>query len=205
MTMRLVIFALALGAAAGACGPEDDLIQDETCCEKKPSEETCHRFLGCVWTGPGSAEQCVKRPPPPPLAPVLAAPAFEGGEAFTEGGDAFAGGDGPSCASKKGRDSTSWHRQDAPTQSCAWVERKPTKRCRKKGATGARALTECVRACASCPSEGACADDATWSHTNKKNKKLDCVSVARNPGRRCGLPGAADACRATCGTCDGTP
>ncbi|KAH8089998.1 hypothetical protein JL720_6294 [Aureococcus anophagefferens] len=186
--MRLVIFAaLALGAAAGACGPEDDLIQEETCCEKKASEERCHRFLGCVWTGPGSAEQCVKRPPPPPLTPVLAAPdAFEGGEAFTEGGDAFAGGDGPSCASKKGRDSKSWHRKDAPTKTCAWVERKPTKRCRKKGATGARALTECVRACASCPSGRG--GDATWSHTNKKNKEIDCVSVARNAGRRCALP-----------------
>ncbi|KAK7237322.1 8-hydroxy-dADP phosphatase [Aureococcus anophagefferens] len=107
-------------------------------------------------------------------------------------------GDGPSCESKKGRDSESWHRKDAPTKTCEWVKKKPSKRCRKKGATGARAETECVRACASCPSEGACADDATWSHTNKKNKKLDCVSVARNPGRRCGLSGAADACRATC-------
>ena len=121
--------------------------------------------------------------------------------AFGAGEGEFVGAAGPSCDSKKGRDSTSWHRQDAPTKTCAWVERKPTKRCRKKGATGARALTECVRACASCPSEGACADDATWSHTNKKNKKLDCVSVARNPARRCGMPGAKAACAATCGTC----
>ncbi|KAH8056392.1 8-hydroxy-dADP phosphatase [Aureococcus anophagefferens] len=49
--------------------------------------------------------------------------------------------------------------------------------------------------------ECACADDATWYHTNKKNKKLDCVSVARNPARRCGMPGAKAACPATCGTC----
>jgi hypothetical protein len=62
-------------------------------------------------------------------------------------------------------------------------------------------LTECVRACASCPSEGACVDDATWSHTNKKNKKLDCVSVARNAARRCDLAGARERCRATCGAC----
>ena len=108
---------------------------------------------------------------------------------------------GPDCSTKKGRDSKSWHRKDAPTKTCAWVERKPTKRCRKKGATGARALTECVRACASCPSEGACVDDATWFRYNKKNKKLDCVSVARNPARRCGMPGAKAACAATCGTC----
>ena len=123
------------------------------------------------------------------------------GATTTTGAFAGGSGDGPSCASKKGRDSKSWHRKDAPTKTCAWVERKPTKRCRKKGATGARALTECVRACASCPSEGACADDATWSHTNKKNKKLDCVSVARNAGRRCALPGAAAACERTCGEC----
>ena len=108
---------------------------------------------------------------------------------------------GPSCESKRGRDSLSWHRKGAPTKTCKWVERKPTTRCRKRGATGARAVTECVRACASCPSEGACADDATWFRYNKKNKKLDCVSVARNPGRRCGMPGAKAACPATCGTC----
>ena len=115
---------------------------------------------------------------------------------------AFAGGaDGPDCSTKRGRDSKSWHRKEAPTKTCEWVERKPTTRCRKKGATGARAETECVRACASCPSEGACVDDAAWSHTNKKNKKLDCVSVARNAGRRCALPGAAAACKQTCGGC----
>ncbi|KAH8048308.1 8-hydroxy-dADP phosphatase [Aureococcus anophagefferens] len=109
-------------------------------------------------------------------------------------------GDGPDCSTKRGRDSESWHRKDAPTKTCDWVERKPTKRCRKKGATGPRALTECVRACASCPPR-ACADDAAWSHINKKNKKLDCVSVARNAGRRCALPGAAAACKQTCGGC----
>ena len=108
---------------------------------------------------------------------------------------------GPSCESKRGRDSKSWHRKGAPTKTCKWVERKPTTRCRKRGATGARAVAECVRACASCPSEGACSDDATWFRHNKKNKKLDCVSVARNPGRRCGMPGAKAACPATCGTC----
>ena len=118
-------------------------------------------------------------------------------------GDFVASGDesGPDCSTKKGRDSKSWHRKGAPTKTCKWVKRKPSKRCRKKGATGARALTECVRACASCPSEGACVDDATWSHTNKKNKKLDCVSVARNPARRCGIDGARDACAKTCGAC----
>ena len=119
---------------------------------------------------------------------------------FGTGDGTFQGDEaGPSCDSEK--DSKSWHRKGAPTKTCKWVKRKPSKRCRKKGATGARALTECVRACASCPSEGACADDAAWSHINKKNKKLDCVSVARNPGRRCGMPGAKAACPATCGTC----
>ena len=108
---------------------------------------------------------------------------------------------GPSCESKEGRDSTSWHRKDAPTKTCAWVERKPSRRCRKKDATGARAETECVRACASCPSEGACVDDATWSHTNKKNKEITCAKVARNAGRRCALPGSAAACERTCGGC----
>ena len=129
--------------------------------------------------------------------------AGDAGEFGQGDGDFVASGDeyGPDCSTKKGRDSKSWHRKDAPTKTCAWVERKPTKRCRKKGATGARALTECVRACASCPSEGACADDAAWSHINKKNKKLDCVSVARNAGRRCALPGAAAACKQTCGGC----
>ena len=121
---------------------------------------------------------------------------------FGFAGDDGPHGDGPDCSTKRGRDSESWHRKDAPTKPCDWVERKPTKRCRKKGATGARALTECVRACASCPSEGACADDAaSWSHINKKNKKLDCVNVARNAGRRCALPGAAAACKQTCGGC----
>merc|ERR1719352_983573 len=98
--------------------------------------------------------------------------AGDAGEFGQGDGDFVASGDesGPDCSTKKGRDSESWHRKNAPTKTCKWVERKPSKRCRKKGATGARALTECVRACASCPSEGACVDDATWSHTNKKNK-----------------------------------
>ena len=153
---------------------------------------------------------CDEMPAAPATCSSEAGGFVEGGSGFVEGGDEETpgetpGGDeaprGPSCASKKGRDSKSWHRKDAPMKTCAWVERKPTKRCRKKGATGARALTECVRACASCPSEGACADDASWSHTNKKNKKLDCVSVARNAGRRCALPGAAAACERTCGEC----
>jgi hypothetical protein len=108
---------------------------------------------------------------------------------------------GPSCEPKGGRDSRSWHLKDAPTKTCKWVGRKPTTRCRKKGATGARAVTECVRACASCPSEGACVDDATWFRYNKKNKKIYCTSVARNPARRCGMPGAKAACPASCGTC----
>ena len=108
---------------------------------------------------------------------------------------------GPDCSTKKGRDSKSWHRKDAPTKTCDHVKKNPSKRCRKKDATGARAETECARACASCPTPGACVDDPTWSYTNKKNKKLDCVSVARNPGRRCGMPGAKAACPATCGTC----
>ena len=131
------------------------------------------------------------------------ADAFTGATTTTFGfaGDDGPHGDGPDCSTKRGRDSESWHRKDAPTKTCEWVEKKPAKRCRKKGATGARALTECVRACASCPSEGACADDAAWSHINKKNKKLDCVSVARNAGRRCALPGAAAACKQTCGGC----
>ncbi|KAH8051223.1 hypothetical protein JL722_10922 [Aureococcus anophagefferens] len=130
------------------------------------------------------------------------ADAFTGATTMTFGfaGDDGPHGDGPDCSTKRGRDSESWHRKDAPTKTCDWVERKPTKRCRKKGATGARALTECVRACASCPSR-ARADDAAWSHINKKNKKLDCVSIARNPGRRCALPGAAAACKQTCGGC----
>ena len=138
-----------------------------------------------------------------PMCAACGPCAGDAGEFGQGDGDFVASGDeyGLDCSTKKGRDSKSWHRKAAPTKTCKWVKRKPLKRCRKKGATGARALTECVRACASCPSEGACADDATWSHTNKKNKKLDCVSVARNPGRRCGLSGAADACRATCGTC----
>ena len=65
----------------------------------------------------------------------------------------------------------------------------------------ARASSECVRACGSCPTPGACVDDPLWSRTNKKNKKITCDKVARNPARRCGLSGAADACRATCGAC----
>jgi hypothetical protein len=131
------------------------------------------------------------------------ADAFIGATTTTFGfaGDDGPHGDGPDCSTKRGRDSKSWHRKDAPRKTCEWVKKRPAKRCRKKGATGARALTECVRACASCPSEGACADDAAWSHINKKNKKLDCVSVARNPARRCGLDGAADACAQTCGAC----
>ena len=48
---------------------------------------------------------------------------------------------------------------------------------------------------------GACVDDATWSHTNKKNKEITCAKVARNAGRRCALPGAAAACERTCGEC----
>jgi len=129
-----------------------------------------------------------------------------GGDAgeFGQGdGDLVASGDedGPACDSEEGRDSRSWHRKDAPTKTCAWVERKPSRRCRKKDATGARAETECARACASCPKLGACVDDPTWSYTNKKNKKLTCFKVRRNAPRRCSLDGAADACRATCGTC----
>ena len=111
---------------------------------------------------------------------------------------AFAGGaDGPSCKSKRGRDSKSWHQKDDPTKTCKWVKRNRAVRCRKKGATGTRAYTECVRACGSCP----CVDDVAWSHTNKKNKRLTCVSVARSAGRRCALPGAAAACKQTCGGC----
>ena len=120
---------------------------------------------------------------------------------FGFAGDDGPHGDGPDCSTKKGRDSKSWHRKDAPTKTCAWVERKPSRRCRKKDATGARAETECARACASCPTPGACVDDPTWSYTNKKNKKLDCVSVSRNPARRCGIDGARDACAKTCGAC----
>ena len=149
-------------------------IYTKTRCDEDP--------LGCSWDG----RRCVD----------ASTGEFGEGDADFEGEDG-----GPSCDGEP-TDSASWSLKDDPTKTCKWVGRKKSeKRCRKKGATGARALTECVRACASCPSEGACADDATWSHTNKKNKKLDCVSVARNPGRRCGLSGAADACRATCGAC----
>ena len=124
----------------------------------------------------------------------------EGDAAFDEaaGGDAAAG---PSCDSKKGRDSKSWLRKETPTKTCEWVKQKPSTRCRKKDATGARAETECVRTCASCPSEGACADDPMWSRANKKNKEITCAKVARNPARRCGMDGARDACAKTCGAC----
>jgi len=108
--------------------------------------------------------------------------------------------DGPNCDSKKGRDSKSWHRKNKPKKTCKWVERKASKRCRKRGATGVRASSECVRACGSCPLP-TCPDDAPGSVMNKKGRMLSCDQVARNPARRCSLPGAADACRATCGTC----
>ena len=103
---------------------------------------------------------------------------------------------------KRGRDSKSWHRKDAPTKTCKWVKKRLETRCRKKDATGARAHSDCVRACASCPSEGACVDDTTWSHTNNKNKKISCAKVARNPPRRCEMTGAKEHCRATCRTCE---
>ena len=75
---------------------------------------------------------------------IEAKPDASGGAAgeFGQGdGDLVASGDedGPACDSEEGRDSRSWHRKDAPTKTCAWVERKPSRRCRKKDATGARA------------------------------------------------------------------
>ncbi|UOG94110.1 hypothetical protein MKD35_69 [Aureococcus anophagefferens virus] len=41
-------------------------------------------------------------------------------------------------------------------------------------------------------------DDSDWFVINNKGKPITCAQVARNPGRRCGLDGAADACAATC-------
>ena len=41
-------------------------------------------------------------------------------------------------------------------------------------------------------------DDSDWFMINNKGKRITCAQVARNPGRRCGLDGAADACAATC-------
>jgi len=46
-----------------------------------------------------------------------------------------------------------------------------------------------------------CKDSTTWSFENPKDKELTCYEVARNPARRCGLPGAAAACKQTCGAC----
>ena len=89
-----------------------------------------------------------------------------------------------------------------PDEDLQVGQERPETRCRKKDATGARAHSDCVRACASCPSEGACVDDTTWSHTNNKNKKISCAKVARNPPRRCEMTGAKEHCRATCRTCE---
>ena len=124
--------------------------------------------------------------------------------AFGAGEGEFVGAAGPSCDSKKGRDSKSWLRKENPTKNCKWVKQKPSTRCRKKDATGARAESECVRACGSCPTPGACADDPMWSRANKKNKEITCAKVARNPARRCGMDGARDACAKTCGACEAT-
>jgi hypothetical protein len=123
---------------------------------------------------------------------------------FGEGDADFEGEDsGPSCDGERGTDSASWSLKNNPTKTCKWVGRKNSeKRCRKKDAAGARAHTECVRACESCPSgPDACEDDPSWHHVNTKGKKVDCLSVARNPDRRCGLDGAEAACPASCGAC----
>ncbi|KAH8060743.1 hypothetical protein JL722_4857 [Aureococcus anophagefferens] len=139
--------------------------------------------LGCSWDG----KRCVDASP---------------GE-FGEGDADFEGeASGPSCDGERGTDSASWSLKDDPTKTCKWVGRDSEKRCRKKDAAGARAHTECVRACESCPSgPNACEDDPSWHHVNKKGKKVDCLSVARNPDRRCGLDGAEAACPASCGAC----
>ncbi|KAH8054976.1 hypothetical protein JL722_8392 [Aureococcus anophagefferens] len=96
-----------------------------------------------------------------------------------------------SCDSKKGRDSESWHRKDAPTKTCAWVEEADEAvpqegRDRRAGLDGVRPRLRVV------PSEGACVDDATWSHTNKKNRSRLRQRRAQ-PAARCGIDGARDA------------
>jgi len=91
------------------------------------------------------------------------------------------------------------------TNACDW-KRKQGK-CKEQPRCADQKKKKACRKQAGCQwkkgkcAEDACADDASWAHLNKKNKRITCVNVARNPGRRCGLDGAADACAKTCGAC----
>lgn len=58
--------------------------------------------------------------------------------------DALAGDDGE-CA-----DSDTWRFKKKPWKSCAWVAKKPAKRCKKKGATFKKAKKACLAACGKC-------------------------------------------------------
>ena len=97
-----------------------------------------------------------------------------------------------SCDGGKAKDSKSWSKKGKSAKTCEWVRKKPDKRCSKKSADGTRATAACPKAC------GEACDDPFWSMTNKKNKKITCDKVARNPARRCKLAGAAGHCAATC-------
>jgi hypothetical protein len=92
-------------------------------------------------------------------------------------------------------------------KNCAWVEKKPSSRCKKKGLNEDNKIVRARQACKKACDNGG-VDDNEWKVVNKRN----CPWVAKRPISRCEAKGlnqkneivpAKQACRKTCGTVPG--
>ena len=110
------------------------------------------------------------------------------------------GGPAPDC-----EDDPDYYQGRLPRRDCAWIARKPNKRCRtwcrrnanKKGCPAACAL--CTAEEGAPAAEDVCEDDPAYLRRNKPNR--DCTWIGKKVDRRCRSDKDKTGCPVTCGVC----
>mmetsp|Transcript_17744 Transcript_17744/g.55381 ORF Transcript_17744/g.55381 Transcript_17744/m.55381 type:complete len:444 (+) Transcript_17744:177-1508(+) len=140
----------------------------------------------CAWVAKQPAARCL----------VKSGSAVLAGEACLEA----CGGCAPAAACA---DDPAWHKAGSPAKRCAWASRF-SNRLAALGEDGRYGYQACPAAARTCRKDVPCGDSSTWS--KNKDPSKSCDWVAELPEARCLVKDAstvlaAEACKATCGSC----
>jgi len=140
----------------------------------------------CAWVAARPAERCL----------VKSGSAILAGEACLEAC--------PGACSVDCEDDMSWFKEGSPAKGCTWASRF-SNRLAALGDDGRYGYEACPVAARTCRKDaGSCVDSTTW--TKKNDAAKTCDWVASLPAARCTVKDAstvlaAEACKATCGSC----